>query len=95
MLEDCTRFDLRGLSHTLPTFRGPDLGHLTDLCPRGLVGFAVNAEDDYCTVVLLYTLYSMFFRSLYGTGTGTGMIHVFHAAPKVPLPSTSKPFVDP
>jgi hypothetical protein len=46
VLEDCTRFDLRGLSHTPPTFRGPDLGHLTDLCPRGLVGFAVNAEDE-------------------------------------------------
>ena len=46
MLEDCIRFDLRGLSHTPPTFRGPDLGHLTDFCPRGLVGFAVNAEDE-------------------------------------------------
>jgi hypothetical protein len=46
VLEDCTRFDLRGLSHTPPTFRGPDLGHLTDFCPRGLVGFAVNAEDE-------------------------------------------------
>ena len=39
-------FDLRGLTHTPPTVRGPDLGHLTDLCPRGLVGFAVNAEDE-------------------------------------------------
>jgi hypothetical protein len=28
VLEDCIRFDLRGLSHTPPTFRGPDLGHL-------------------------------------------------------------------
>jgi hypothetical protein len=41
-----TAFDLRGLSHTPPTVRGPDLGHLTDLCPRVLSGFAVNAEDE-------------------------------------------------
>ena len=34
------------VSYTPPTVRGPDLGHLTDLCPRGLVGFAVNAKDE-------------------------------------------------
>jgi hypothetical protein len=46
VLEDCIRLDLRGLSHTPPTFRGPDHGDLTDFCPRGLVGVAVNAEDE-------------------------------------------------
>jgi hypothetical protein len=35
------------VSYTPPTVRGPDLGHLTDLCPRGRIGFAVNAEDEH------------------------------------------------
>ena len=46
VLEDCIRFVLRGLSDTPPAVRDPDLGHLTDLCPRALSGFAINAEDE-------------------------------------------------
>jgi hypothetical protein len=40
VLEDCIRFVLRGLSHTVHRQR------FTGLCPRGLSGFAVNSEDE-------------------------------------------------